>query len=396
MGNAYCIALVFSRSGFRYRSYALEYAEVLLRMQKQVVVFSPDWIELNHLMQKRFREHAGKIQCVGLEASDRSGDETVSSYVWRLLGLRHRLNKTARQLRAQIDLVFFAPADDWVRPAFSRNLFRRIFPFHWSGLLTETAVYAPGGLALNTDPGLRDPDYLFSSENCVGVATLDRFRPEAIRSRVYKKVVVLPDICDITASSAQSKHRSIIREMARDRMVVGTVLLEGEHPVHFLELANQSPSDQYFFVCVGNLEADRLGPETAAQLGRLLESGKKNSYFILHEPDDNQQLNELIRSFDVCYLNDGNLTLPHPLLTKAAAFRKPVIGSKQNMVGRLIQTFGTGITVNGAVMESLQALQTLRLQMPFEANLDQSKFVNYARLQDSNALREAWEELLWF
>jgi hypothetical protein len=66
------------------------------------------------------------------------------------------------------------------------------------------------------------------------------------------------------------------------------------------------------------------------------------------------------------------------------------------MIGKLIGAFKTGITVNGAVAESITAIGTLRYQLPFEKNFDLSKLKNYSQLQSSEALRDAWEMLLLF
>jgi hypothetical protein len=66
------------------------------------------------------------------------------------------------------------------------------------------------------------------------------------------------------------------------------------------------------------------------------------------------------------------------------------------MIGKLIGAFKTGITVNGSVNESINALGTMRYQMPFEKNFDLSKLKNYAQLQSREALRDAWEMLLLF
>jgi hypothetical protein len=179
-------------------------------------------------------------------------------------------------------------------------------------------------------------------------------------------------------------------------MVVGTILLEDENPENFLSLALTAAPDAYFFVCAGKLEPENLNEKTRELLNELLISGRQNNYFVLEDFEDSQSINDLVRTFDVCYLNDGSFQMPHPLLTKAAWFSKPVLGSKNDMVGQLLTAFKTGITVNGKVNESLQALATLKLQMPFERNFDMAKLRNYARLQNQDALRDSLEMLLLF
>lgn len=395
--DVFCIALVFSRDQYRYHGYARLYVEALLRLQKQVAIFSPNWIELNNYFQINYREQSARIHCFPIEETgDVLQNEGKFGFIFRYLKLTRRLRMAERSMQTKIDLVYFAPVDDWIRPKFGKNLFDKIFGYSWSGLLTQMGRYGEAGLSLNQDPKFGEPDYLFLSKNCVGVCTLDRFRSEALKSRVYKKVVVMPDISEVSLPSAKQKVSEQIRKMAKGRMIVGTILLENENPENFLNLANVAPWDQYFFVCAGRLEGGVLSDQSKEYVSELLSSGKNNNYFILHNLDDSESINDLLMSFDVCYLNDGNFGMPHPLLTKAAYFNKPVLGSKNDMIGEILDAFKTGITVNGQVSESIQALNALRLQMPFERNFDLGKLRNYAQLQNQECLRDAWESLVLF
>ncbi|MDZ4668149.1 MAG: hypothetical protein SGJ00_09710 [bacterium] len=395
--DVFCIGLVFSRDQFRYQSYARLYVEALLRLQKQVALFSPNWIELNNYLQVHFKDQGKRIHCFPMEETIGGQHlEGKMAYVLRLLKLGRRLRMAERSMQAKIDFVYFAPVDDWIRPKFGKNLFDKLFGYSWSGMLTRMEAYEEGGLALNQDPKFGEPDYLFLSKNCVGVSTLDRFRSEALKSRVYKKVVVMPDISELNLPTRRQKVSEQIMKMAKGRMVVGTILLEHENPENFLNVANAAAADQYFFVCVGSLEPEILGEKARTYLSELLSSGKNNNYFILHTLDESEAINDMLLCFDVCYLNDGNYEMPHPLLTKAAYFNKPVLGSKNDMIGALLEAFKTGITVNGKVDESIRALNTLRLQMPFDKNFDLEKLRNYAQLQNQECLRDAWEMLLLF
>jgi hypothetical protein len=184
--------------------------------------------------------------------------------------------------------------------------------------------------------------------------------------------------------------------MAKGRMIVGAILLEGETPLNFLKLAIEAPFEQYFFVCIGDFSTALLCEESKLLVNQLLSNGKDNFYFMPELEGHNENVNTFVNCFDVCYVNDGNMHLPHPVLSKAAWFGKPVLGSKEDTVGQLLKTFKTGIAVNGVMRESLDALQLLRLQMPFEKNFDMNRFKNYAKLQSQDALRQTFEELLWF
>jgi hypothetical protein len=397
MSDVFCVGLVFSRDQYRYRTYARLYVEALLRLQKTVAIFSPNWIELNNYLHTHFRDQAKRIHCFAIDATCADSVKvSKTSFAWRYLTFSRRLRSAERSMQTKIDFVFFAPVDDWIKPKFGKGLFDWAFPYNWSGLLINMLPYEENGLKLNVDPKYAESDYLFTSKNCVGVCTLNRFSSEALKSRVYKKVVVMPDLSELDLPETTSKIAQQIRKMAKHKMIVGTILLEEENPENFLALANEAPFDQYFFVCAGSLDASFLSERSRDILSQILSSGRNNNYFMLNNLEESEDINDILCTFDVCYLNDGDFQLPHPLLTKAAHFSKPVIGSKRDMIGKLVQTFNTGITVNGSVNESINALATMRYQMPFEKNFDLSKLKNYAQLQSQEALRDAWEMLLLF
>ncbi|MBC7383092.1 MAG: hypothetical protein H7296_08880 [Bacteroidia bacterium] len=397
MNDPFCIALVFSRNNYRYQSYACQYAGSLLAMQKQVVIFSPDWINLNNYLLTHFKNKAKFIKCYPLDecVTDTAAISNFALFA-KYLQLSRRLKKAERELQTKIECVFFAPVDDWIKPKFGKKTMKWAFAYKWSGLLVNLDSYYKNNLKLNIDPAFSDADYLLGSQNCISVATIDRYKSEAIKSRVYKKVIVMPDISDYTLPDAPLKASRHIKQMAAGRMITGTILLENENPENFLKMAAIADSDTFFFVCAGVIEPSTLSELAKQALDKLLQSGKNNTYFILQSLDERQYINDLVTTFDVCYLNDGNYNLPHPLLSKAAFFNKPVIGSKNDMTGKLLASFKTGIGVNGKVSESLNALNLLRLQMPFEHNFDMGKLNNYAKLQGPEALTEALEELLSF
>ncbi len=366
-------------------------------MNKQVVIFSPDWINLNNYLLTHFKNKAKYIKCYPTqETGDAESELTHFQLLLNYLKLSRSLHQAERALQTKIECVFFAPVDDWIKPKFGKRILKWAFHFKWSGLLINSEPYTKKTLKLNVDPKFGEPDYLLGAHNCISVATLNRYQSEAIKSRVYKKVIVMPDISDYQLPTIQLKISKQIKIMAGNRMIVGTILLENENPENFLKVAAAADSDKYFFVCAGVVDPLLLTQSAREALDKLLVSGKSNIYFILHNMEESESINDLLNAFDVCYLNDGNFKLPHPLLSKAAYFNKPVIGSKEDMIGKLLASFKTGIGVNGKVGESLDALNLLRMQMPFENNFDLSKLQNYAKLQSREALEEALEELLTF
>lgn len=395
--DAYCIALVLGRDQFRYRAYAMEYTETLLRLQKQVAIFSPDWIELKNDLHIRFRDQRHLIHCFALDTPLQEASRLTGwQYIKRMYALRKRLRMAERSLQCGFDLVYLAPAEDWIKPGTGKKLFEKLFPFYWCALITDTRIYRESGLPQGVDPKPGDPDYLYTSEYCVAGVTLDRFRSETIRDRIYKKTIVMPDCISAEQPHGFWETGVKIRKMAGERMLIGFCCLENEWPGYFFQMVEQAPAGDFFFVLTGAIEGWLDSAELHDQMLRLSSSQRKNFYFLNQDMNDTEALNQFIRLVDVCYMNDGRQEMSHPVLTLAAACGKPVIASRQDALGEIVGYFQTGITLNGQISESVQALQTLRLQMPFKKNLDMKKFKAYAFIQGQEALREAWENLLLF
>ncbi|MCG9879662.1 MAG: hypothetical protein MH472_03600 [Bacteroidia bacterium] len=402
--DVFCVGLVFSRADSRYQGYARQYVEALLRLQKHVAIFSPHWIELNQYFQIHFRDQANRIHCFAITETLHTGDSMGKwAFFWRYVYLRRTLKNAERRMNMAIDFVFFAPVDDWIRPKFPKYWLNRLLKYQWSGLLLKMEDYgdlkdleAASHLPLNVDPSFKDPDYLLSSPNCVAVCTLDRFRSEQLKSRVYKKVIVLPDISDYKVPEMKLKMADSIKKMSRGRMIVGAVLAPDDDPESFIKLLLNANSEHYFFVCAGAFSPQQLSPSSYQALTEVLSSTHDNHYFILHEMEEYEHLNALIQLFDVCYIPEGgNKDLPHITLSKAAYFKKPVIAPATHMNGALTESLKLGITYEENTEALLQSLHTLYLQMPLELNYDHKPLNNYAQLQNQSHLREAWEMLLW-
>ncbi len=397
MNQVNCVALVFPRSAFRYRTYAMQYAKALLEMNKTVFIFSPDWLIVNEYLLKSIAFKAKDFRCFPLDETEISFDNMgIATAALSWIKLNRRLKQTEKTMQTQIDFVFFCPVDEWIAAANGKSLLDATFKYPWSGLFIHTAHLYKKNLKTGVDPSIKDPDYLFLSDNCVGAAILDRFKSQELKSRIYKKVVVMPDVTDWSLNQKPNNLANTIRKMAGNRMIVGTILLENEEASGFLEMASEAPETDYFFVCTGNLTATAKNKNSRLVLKQLLNKNKSNHFITPMRVESSEEVNHIIQSFDVCYLNEEKESVPSFLLSKAAFFHKPVIGQTNQFQGRLVETFQTGIAVESSIEEQLKALEILNthngLALPYSiSNMD-----NYARLQDVEALKDALNDLLWF
>lgn len=393
MNNVYSIALVFSRSGFRYYNYACRQAAALLNLNKRVFIYSKDWVRINEYLHTHYAHKKNFFVCSNLNFTPNFN--AVFKSVFNLWRLKQQLVQTEKKHQCRPDLIMFCPTDDWFLGNMPRWIIERVFNYKWTGIYLNLSSYYKKALPLNVDPKLGEPDYYFLAKNCIGVVLLDRFMGKEVQSRVYKKVVVFPDI-SLRPKNINQHTVNQIKLMAKNRMVVGTIILDNENIVNFLQTALNADVDRYFFVCAGNIEKAVLNNKAKDLLNQILSKGLQNNYFVVTNFEEDEEINAFLQSFDVCYLNDGNYMEPHILLTKAALMHKPVIASKYDVIGKLVERFKTGICVGNKTSQSLHALDLLRMQMPFEHNFDMNKLNNYARLQNEYSLLESLEELLLF
>jgi hypothetical protein len=206
----------------------------------------------------------------------------------------------------------------------------------------------------------------------------------------------MPDVTDWSLNKKPNQMLSSIRKMAGNRMVIGTVLMENEEASGFLEMVSQAPEEDYFFVCTGNLSATTKNKDSRLVLKKLLKQNKSNHFISPMKLESSEDVNHLIQSFDVCYLNEEKETVPSFLMSKAAYFHKPVIVQTDHLQGRLAETFQTGIAIEPTIDEQLRALEILNNQSNSDLPYSISNMDNYARLQDVETLKEALNDLLWF
>ena len=397
MNQTYCVALVFSRKSYRYRAYARQYTEALLTLQKHVIIVSPDCLELQHELLVKFRSYSEKLSFISIE------EITLEEVYPRAFELIKRYFKLTRYLKSmelsiqtKIDLVYFAPLEDWVKPKFKKWIFKKIFPYSFTGLITRTKAYEDGSLRLNVDPKYNEADYLLSSENCIGVCTLDRFNTEKIRSRIYRKVILMPDITDIDIQEETFELGQQIRRMAKGRMLIGAIILDAAFPFEFLDIIKNAPDDLYFFVIIGEISSISFSFELKNKLNELMQSEKLN-YFIKTDFEANKkETNMLIKALDVVYIGFDNKEVPAVVLSKAAKFEKPVIAYKCQFTSKLVLAFKLGLVIGDDYYSPLDALQVLRLQLPLNLNYDFDAIKTYSKLQEQKYLKQSWEELLWF
>jgi hypothetical protein len=113
-----------------------------------------------------------------------------------------------------------------------------------------------------------------------------------------------------------------------------------------------------------------------------------NILFIL-QPLSEEDINQIYKEIDISYLYFYNYVSSNNLLTKAAYYQKPILANKDFCVGDTVKKFKIGLSVNGKMEESVNALEFLRLErLDFNVFDKAKKSFEYLKIKSFNALIE--------
>ena len=230
------------------------------------------------------------------------------------------------------DLVFFPCLDDMLPTLGPMCLFDRLLPYRWSGLLVQSALP-------RWQKGMPDVRPYLSSSHCLGVGVLNEYSADDLKA-FQPHVWCMPDFTDLSAPDPSYPLLQTLRQRAGGRKVVsllgsigmrkGVTLLQQVIPL--------LPEDEYFFLIAGRSWLDKA--ETSRL--RSLESGRTNCLFSLERIPDEACFNALVAASDVIFAVYRNFTGSSNLLTKAAAFQRPVIVSQGACMGWRAEKYDIG------------------------------------------------------
>lgn len=290
----------------------------------------------------------------------------------------YRLRRSLQRLKP--DLVFFACLDDMLPTLAPLWLFNLLLPYQWSGLLVQSALPPYHRGMPDTRPFLR-------SKNCVGVGILNEYSAKDLET-FQRHILLFPDFADLSAPATNYPLLRKLKEKARGRKVIS--LLGSINFSKGIKLLLESipllPKDEYFFLIAGKSSL------TAQQENDLRSFGesRNNCLFSLEKIPDESCFNALIAESDLIFAAYKQFTGSSNLLTKAAAFRKPVIVSRGLCMGRRVEQYGTGQTTGedntGECSAAIRSLCT-------ETRMDIQAFARYAHEHEVEKLITCFNQI---
>ena len=355
------VALVDTRWGGHHLTYLREFTASLLRLGARVhlICFDPAQIVAS-LPADLAGAAAERVICQvfihrnqGVIRKKRDHDPLSTLARWRATG------RAVRRIEARsgftTDLVFFPYLDSYLRFAPFPLLPKWMLGRPWSGLyLRNGHLDAEQRSAAPWWKRAAKGDSLMKAPDCRAIYVLDeRFNAE-LSSMVGHPVLAFPDMTDETPPDSPSEIAIEIRRKARGRKIIGLISIEKRKGLLTLlkvaKLAKER-DDPWFFVVTGPFARDTFTEEELAfceeMVGQVADGRMDNLHIDLSGTrfQDGKPYNALFTIFDIVWAAYENFEGSSNALTKAAAFRIPLLATKGQCIGGRVQRYQLGRTI---------------------------------------------------
>ena len=233
------------------------------------------------------------------------------------------------------DLVYFPCLDDILPTLAPLSLFDRLLPYTWSGLLVQSALPP-------YKTGMPDVRPFLRSRHCQGIGVLNEYSMDALKP-FQPHIDRLPDFADLSEPKESYPLLCALKEQAKGRKIISLLgSIDTRKGISLLLSAIPFlPEEEYFFFIAGKSWLT----ETQTQELRAFEASRSNCLFSLERIPDEACFNALVNASDVIFAAYRNFTGSSNLLTKAAAFGKPILVSQGKCMGKRMDDYGIGIAV---------------------------------------------------
>ena len=185
-----------------------------------------------------------------------------------------------------------------------------------------------------------------------------------------KHFAYLPDITETALPVTMSPLAHEILPRARGRLIVfmGGSIGRQKNLACWYGLIKQADPQVWFFLQVGRLNKNNLTKDDEAALLEVQRNTPENLFVNAEYINDEQFFNELISISSVVFAVYRNFERSSNMLSKAAAFGKPIVVSDEFLMGERVRRYGIGQVVHqDDVLQMYQALQQCRLSPPLES-----------------------------
>lgn len=350
------IALVDGLWNGHHATYLMKVTAILLEQGHQVSVYCPQPLQLFEALHK-----PPKLNAYCYKDTKSFDFKLIPGRVKHLLWAigRWYAIKKAIHATAKPDLIFFAWLDNYLDGNISARLIDHWLPIPWVGL-----YFHPRHLRVQNRPKrfydgyLKKPETLvMRSHFSIGLAVLDEGVIPELKARMPSKTISwFPDFIDDSYSIGNDVLARQIKSRAKGKKIIGMIgsLEKRKGLLTLIDTAAHSMDEDWFFIFIGNLATSSFSDIELAKIRSIAAEGRTNCFFHFERIDTEEEFNGLIIVCDVIYAVYENFLHSSNLLTKAAAYKKPVLVSADGYMAELAKNYRLGLVVTDRSITSIK------------------------------------------
>ena len=375
------------------------FVEILLKRGCTIIVLCPQPQVMEYWVNSVLPEYRDRF-CASYFANDHKQSFIKKIMLWR--SLRECIHMVERNTGWTVDIVLLTWLDGLFPDARWQSPFiRASMTYPWVGLYFKPSIYIKD-VKMSWRKRIRRMwrnNGIFKANNCCGIGILNEGSYAGLSKRIGEKpIITIPDVTDEKLPVIAADTVLKIRRKAGKRPIIGLigVLAPRKGVLNFLRLAAAIDPSQCFFLLAGKLVEDAYVPAERKELKRLLELGNnENCFFNLEYIADAAMVNSLANVCDILYLAYHKFYHSSGFLTKAAVFKKPVIVSKGYCMGKRVEEYKLGVTVNEDDLEQIvEAAKYLIDKTNRDKLIEQAEFDEYHTLHKLPMLEQALSKML--
>lgn len=324
------------------------------------------------------------IECISLFAEkNRSRLQLAFLQLKKWLLIRGVLSRLHKK-NITIDNVFFLYIDLMYIPGIPVLLMNLLFPNSWSCLCFRPP-HTNKHTAFKQIFGIYS---IFRSLYCKGIGLLEEQLLDAIPSGLpERKCFFFPDFCDIAPPAPNYSLVTAILEKARGRRIIGTLGSQSKRKglYQLCKVSEEMKQTDCFFVFAGIFSESQFTKVELDYIRTITTLSPDNCFFSFEFITDEAHFNALVDICDILTVLYSNFPYSSNIFSKAAAFRKLVIGSDYGCIGSRIEQFKFGITADCNSVQSIcSALSQLCAR--YDETKNSALFNNYLQLHNNNSI----------
>lgn len=202
----------------------------------------------------------------------------------------------------------------------------------------------------------------------------------------------LPDVTDISLPATPSQVTIQIQNRANGRNIIflGGAIGGTKNLSLWSELVFKADKSKWFFVQIGKIDYGTLSGADLAGLQQLLAAKYENFYYSDDYLPDEAVFNDVVSKSAVVWGLYRDFDRSSNILTKAALFSKPIVVSKNYLMGQRVNQYKIGCAVSETDVDDVLNAMDWLIAHPVSAD----NFKNYAAVYSTQALAEKLDQSL--